>query len=74
MTPSGVEVADGDLPALLDFDCPRCGQPVSLRFYGPCEPCRLALRAALAGTARDVEVAAYEPKANVVANQIATKE
>ena len=56
------------------FDCPRCAAHVAERFYGPCTNCRNDLRATLGGAARDIEVAAYEPKMNVVPNQIATKE
>jgi hypothetical protein len=59
---------------LLDITCPRCEQPVSVRFYGPCEGCRDLLRAEQAGTAREVEVAAYEPKMNVTPNAVALKE
>jgi hypothetical protein len=59
---------------LLEVVCPRCGSSVRERFYGPCESCRTALRAAIAGEARQVDVAAYTPKMNVVPNQIATKE
>ena len=58
----------------LEFECPRCRQPVTERLYGPCGACRTTLRATLGGEARDVEVAAYEPKMNVVPNQIATKD
>jgi len=54
--------------------CPRCGHEVSERFYGPCSVCRTALRAAHSGEARDVEVAAYEPKMNVTPNAVATKD
>jgi hypothetical protein len=57
----------------LSFDCPRCGHSAAARFYGPCEACRAALRG-LGLEARHVEVAAYEPKANVTPNQVATKE
>jgi hypothetical protein len=60
--------------ALLDFDCPRCATSVAERFYGPCRPCRDALAATLGGAARDVEVAAYEPKVNVTPNAVASKE
>lgn len=56
------------------FDCPRCGGAVEDRFYGPCPTCRQALRAAFAGEAREVEVAAYEPKMNVTPNAVALKE
>ena len=59
---------------LVDFTCPRCAAQVSARFYGPCDDCRDVLRATLGGEAREVEVAAYEPKMNVVPNQVATKE
>ena len=56
------------------FDCPRCGQPADENFYGPCGGCRGQLRATVFSEQRDVEVAAYEPKMNVVPNQVATKE
>jgi hypothetical protein len=54
--------------------CPRCGQTVQSRFYGPCEDCRTALRLAFAATQRDVVVADYEPKMNVTPNAVATKD
>ena len=54
--------------------CPRCGVEAEERFYGPCGSCRDELRARLGGEARQVEVAAYEPKMNVVPNQVATKD
>jgi NMD protein affecting ribosome stability and mRNA decay len=53
--------------------CPRCGGEAEVRFYGPCDECRAALRA-MGGGPREVEIAAYEPKANVVPNQVATKD
>lgn len=56
------------------FDCPRCGGPAEERLYGPCTTCRLALRRAVVGSARDVDAGAYEPSMNVVPNQVATKE
>ncbi|HEX2848916.1 MAG TPA: hypothetical protein VHN98_00100 [Acidimicrobiales bacterium] len=59
---------------LLDITCPRCGRAVVERYYGPCTVCRDELRATMGGEARDVEVAAYEPKMNVVPNQVATKD
>jgi hypothetical protein len=62
------EVAD------LEFDCPRCKRAASETFYGPCHECRAELRAHFAAEKRVVEVAAYEPKMNVVPNQIASKE
>ena len=58
----------------LAFDCPRCGTAVTdERFYGPCSSCRAELRQ-VGGVAREVEVEAYEPKMNVVPNQVATKD
>jgi hypothetical protein len=57
----------------MDFDCPRCSAAASEEFYGPCASCRSQLRAT-GGEARKVEVAAYEPKMNVVPNQVATKD
>ncbi len=57
----------------LSFPCPRCGRDATARFYGPCDECRSALRN-LGGEAREVSVAAYEPKANVTPNQVATKD
>ncbi|HEX9260020.1 MAG TPA: hypothetical protein VF855_10825 [Acidimicrobiales bacterium] len=58
----------------LDFTCPRCGAAASGRFYGPCDDCRAQLRGAYGGTAREVEVTAYEPKMNVTPNAVATKD
>ena len=60
--------------APLEFACPRCLQPVSEGFYGPCGSCRRELRATQGGTARDVEAVAYEPKMNVTPNAVALKE
>ena len=54
--------------------CPRCAAEAEERFYGPCGRCREELRARLRGEAREIEVAAYEPKMNVVPNQVATKD
>ena len=59
---------------LLDLTCPRCGRPAAERYYGPCAACRDELRATLAGEATEVETAAYEPRMNVVPNQVATKD
>jgi hypothetical protein len=66
--------ASVDVPADLAFCCPRCGSDVLARFYGPCDTCRVALRAAYEGEAREVEVEAYVPKMNVTPNAIATKD
>lgn len=58
----------------FEFTCPRCGRPATERFYGPCPDCVEQLRATMGGEARTVEVSAYEPKMNVVPNQVATKD
>lgn len=58
----------------LSFTCPRCARPVEARFYGPCDDCRSELRLAVAGEARDVVVAEYEPKMNVTPNAVALKD
>jgi len=59
---------------LLDVTCPRCAEAVRARFYGPCERCRVELRATLGGEGRLVEAEAYEPKMNVTPNAVALKE
>lgn len=56
------------------FDCPRCARPTTATFWGPCDACRSELRATQGGDARDIEVAAYEPKMNVTPNAVATKD
>lgn len=58
----------------LEFTCPRCDRPVVETYYGPCGSCRDVLADTFGGPARQVEVAAYEPKVNVTPNQVATKE
>jgi hypothetical protein len=56
------------------YTCPRCHRAVEQRFYGPCLTCRTELRERLAGEARTVEVADYEPKMNVTPNAVALKD
>lgn len=56
------------------FECPRCGKAVTAAFWGPCRSCRAELRASLGSEAREVAVAAYEPKMNVTPNAVATKD
>ena len=58
----------------MDFVCPRCATSTTDEFYGPCTPCREELRVTMAREKSEVVAAAYEPKMNVVPNQIATKE
>jgi len=61
-------------PALLVFDCPRCGtSEVSAPFYGPCPACVTQLRGA-GLEAAETNAAEYAPKMNVTPNFIATKD
>lgn len=59
---------------VLEFSCPRCAAEVGERFYGPCEKCRNDLRATQRTEAKQLEVPRYEPKMNVVPNQVAMKD
>jgi hypothetical protein len=61
-------------PATVEITCPRCGLPSTVRFYGPCDACRSALRTSMGSAARVVEVAEYEPKMNVTPNAVALKD
>ncbi len=54
--------------------CPRCGNDVNERFFGPCRSCREALRATITGEQQDLEAVEYEPKMNVTPNAVASKE
>jgi hypothetical protein len=58
----------------LEFNCPRCGVTARAVYYGPCPDCRDGLRASQRAEARAAEAPAWEPKMNVVPNQVATKE
>lgn len=58
----------------MEFTCPRCQSTVEARFYGPCESCRMQLRAAFHSEGRVVEVAEYVPKMNVTPNAVALKD
>ncbi len=65
-----------DAAGLLGYSCPRCGNEVSERFYGPCEQCREQLTETMgANPSGDVQgPSRYEPKMNVVPNFVATKD
>ncbi|MCP3910432.1 MAG: hypothetical protein GY713_05730 [Actinomycetia bacterium] len=56
------------------YPCPRCGTPTDAELYGPCAGCSTQLRASQGGTARDVDIAEYEPKMNVTPNAVALKD
>lgn len=59
---------------LEPFACPRCQTVVTERLYGPCEACRVQLRATYGGERREVEGAEYTPKMNVTPNAVATRD
>lgn len=59
---------------LLRFVCPRCGDDVAERWYGPCDSCRSALQAAVVGTAHDVIAVPYEPPMHVMPNAVGMKD
>ena len=59
---------------LKEFECPRCAQPATARFYGPCDTCRQDLRASLGNEQHELEKVVFETKINVVPNHVATKE
>ena len=58
----------------LQFSCPRCATEVGERFYGPCEACRVALRETQRNEPQVLDATPYEPKMNVVPNQVAMKD
>ena len=70
--------ARGDLvcqtATVIDFSCPRCGNDVSERLYGPCDACREQLRATQGNEGHELETAAYDPKMNVTPNAVALKD
>jgi predicted RNA-binding Zn-ribbon protein involved in translation (DUF1610 family) len=58
------------------FSCPRCGQDVAERFYGPCGQCRHDLNEAHyrpPATGPGTERARFEPKMNVVSNDVTAR-
>jgi hypothetical protein len=75
-----MDVPVAELPlvdGLFRFDCPRCHQPASERFYGPCAPCRAELNEKFyraPGSVPGPAPTPYEPKMNVVPNFVATKD
>jgi hypothetical protein len=57
-----------------DVTCPRCGRQATVRFYGPCDACRGALREQYQSAGRVIELAEYVPKMNVTPNAVALKD
>ncbi len=65
----------GDAPeGPLHFECPRCKRPAEAAYWGPCSACRDDLAATQRHEATDVGPGVYEPKMNVVPNQVATRD
>jgi hypothetical protein len=62
------------VPAILDFDCPRCHAPASETYYGPCGSCIDQLRATQGLAQSDAKADEYVPKMNVTPNAVATKD
>jgi hypothetical protein len=59
---------------VMTVTCPRCGNEVEERFYGPCSSCRDELRAMFLTEGRVIELAEYAPKMNVTPNAVALKD
>jgi hypothetical protein len=59
---------------MITFACPRCGLPAEETYWGPCTACRSDLATRAERVARVVEGERYEPKMNVVPNQVAIKD
>ena len=59
---------------MVDISCPRCQAAAQVRYYGPCDDCRDALRSTVAGIARAVEAEAFEPAMHVTPNAVALKD
>ncbi|GEM_PF-634691 len=60
--------------AVVIFECPRCSTSVDEEYFGPCDTCRIHLRATIRADARHVDLAEYEPKMNVTPNAVALKD
>ncbi len=64
-----------DAEQLEAMRCPRCGAEAVQRFYGPCPSCRDELAATMVQRGeKSATAGAFVPKANVVANHVATKD
>jgi len=56
------------------FACPRCGNEVTERLWGPCPACRAQLVSLMRNEAVATESARFEPAMHVVPNHVATKD
>jgi hypothetical protein len=57
----------------VETSCLRCGEPVVLRFTGPCKRCTAELHASLVGEPREID-SEYVPQVNVTPNAVALKD
>lgn len=71
--PLGQIRVDPDAFPPEEMPCLRCGEPVPMRFAGPCPACTAELRVAMRGETAQLD-ASYVPKANVTANAVALKD
>ena len=55
-------------------ECPRCSQPATETYYGPCARCRSELRATFAAVPQDIVDTRFEPVMHVTPNAVATKD
>jgi phage FluMu protein Com len=72
-----VTLVTGSTPGTIgrvEITCPRCRSIAEVRFYGPCDTCRVTLRDQFRIEGRVVELAEYEPKMNVTPNAVAVKD
>ena len=62
------------------FDCPRCGESLTERFWGPCGSCRATLveayhaESSAGSSSAPSEESRFEPAMHVVPNHVATKD
>lgn len=59
------------------FGCPRCGDTVTERFWGPCSACRAQLTATFGqagGGEPAMKTSRFEPAMHVTPNHVATKD
>ncbi|MCU1498685.1 MAG: hypothetical protein JWM47_2638 [Acidimicrobiales bacterium] len=71
--PGAMSLAE-PVPETQTYACPRCQAQVTEAWYGPCDPCRVHLRATVGGVARDIAAEDYVPKMNVTPNAVASKD
>lgn len=56
------------------IECPRCHKSAEVVYYGPCDACRVELRATVGSEQTQIVAPEYEPKMNVTPNAVALKD